>query len=39
VACRAGALRLARVQRAGKSAMDADAFLRGTPVAAGARFQ
>ncbi|MEL0011901.1 MAG: methionyl-tRNA formyltransferase [Alphaproteobacteria bacterium] len=39
VACRAGALRLARVQRAGKSAMDADAFLRGTPVAEGARFQ
>ncbi|MBP0446273.1 methionyl-tRNA formyltransferase [Roseomonas sp. SSH11] len=36
VACGGGtALRLARVQRAGRAAMDADAFLRGSPVPAG----
>ncbi len=33
VACGTGALRLARVQRAGRASMPADAFLRGTPVA------
>ena len=35
VACGAGALRLVRVQRAGRSPMMADAFLRGTPITAG----
>jgi methionyl-tRNA formyltransferase len=37
VACGTGALRLTRVQLAGRGAMDADAFLRGHPLAAGAR--
>ena len=37
VACGEGALRLTRVQRAGKAAMDAQALLRGFPVAAGTR--
>jgi methionyl-tRNA formyltransferase len=37
VACGAGALRLTRVQLAGRAPLDADAFLRGRPVAAGAR--
>ena len=31
-----GALRLTRLQRAGGKAMDADAFLRGYPIATGA---
>ncbi len=35
VACRDGALRLIRLQRPGKAAMDAAALLRGFPVAAG----
>ncbi len=35
VACGTGALRLARVQLAGRPAMAADAFLRGHPVPAG----
>lgn len=35
VAAGQGALRLRRVQRAGRPAMDAGAFLRGTPVIAG----
>jgi methionyl-tRNA formyltransferase len=35
VACGAGALRLVRVQAPGRSAMDAAAFLRGTPVPPG----
>jgi methionyl-tRNA formyltransferase len=35
VACGEGALRLLRVQRAGRAPMAADAFLRGTPVPAG----
>ncbi len=35
IACGTGALRLARVQRAGRAPMPADAFLRGTPVAVG----
>ena len=38
VACGQGAIRLTRIQRAGKAAMDADVFLRGTPVAPGTRF-
>jgi methionyl-tRNA formyltransferase len=37
VACGVGALRLTRVQLAGRAAMDTDAFLRGHPLAAGAR--
>ena len=37
VACGAGALRLVTLQRAGKGAMDAGAFLRGFPVPRGAR--
>jgi len=37
VACGAGALRLTRVQLAGRAAMDADAFLRGHSLAAGVR--
>ena len=35
VACGSGALRLTRVQLAGRPAMAADAFLRGHPVPAG----
>lgn len=35
IACGSGALRLERLQRAGKGAMDADAFLRGFPLAEG----
>jgi len=35
VACREGAIRIILLQRAGKQAMRADEFLRGTPVAAG----
>ena len=34
IACGAGAVRLTQVQRAGKQAMSADDFLRGTPVKA-----
>lgn len=37
VACGTGALRLTRVQAAGRAAMDAAAFLRGHPVPAGTR--
>jgi len=37
IACGAGAIRLERLQRPGKAAMAADAFLRGFPVPAGAR--
>jgi methionyl-tRNA formyltransferase len=37
VACGSGALRLTRVQLAGRSAMPADAFLRGHTVPAGTR--
>lgn len=37
IACGTGAVRLVQVQRAGKAAMDAGRFLRGNPVAAGAR--
>jgi methionyl-tRNA formyltransferase len=35
VACGEGALSIGRIQRAGKAAMDAEAFLRGNPVARG----
>ena len=35
IACGDGAVRLLQVQRAGKAAMSADVFLRGTPVPAG----
>ena len=35
VACRDGAIRVIQLQRAGKQAMKADDFLRGTPVAPG----
>ncbi|MDH3740759.1 MAG: methionyl-tRNA formyltransferase, partial [Hyphomicrobiales bacterium] len=38
IACGAGAIRPAILQRAGKGAMDRSAFLRGFPVAAGTRF-
>ena len=37
IACSEGAVRLTRVQREGKGPQDADAFLRGVPVAAGTR--
>ncbi|HEX3700206.1 MAG TPA: methionyl-tRNA formyltransferase [Phenylobacterium sp.] len=37
VACGAGAVRLLRVQREGRGAQDAGAFLRGSPVAPGTR--
>jgi methionyl-tRNA formyltransferase len=35
VACGQGAVRLLRVQREGRGAQDAEAFLRGSPLAAG----
>ncbi|MGH6664439.1 MAG: methionyl-tRNA formyltransferase, partial [Pseudolabrys sp.] len=35
IACGDGAVRLIQVQRAGKQPMNADEFLRGTPVKAG----
>ena len=35
VACGRGGLAILRLQRAGRAAMDADAFLRGSPIAAG----
>ena len=35
IACGSGALRLERLQRAGRGAMDASAFLRGFPLAGG----
>ena len=38
VACGHGALRLTRVQLAGRAAMDAEAFLRGHKIAAGTSF-
>jgi methionyl-tRNA formyltransferase len=37
VACGGGAIRLLQLQRAGKQAMMAEEFLRGTPIAAGTR--
>jgi methionyl-tRNA formyltransferase len=37
VACGAGAVRLLRLQRAGREAMGAEAFLRGLPLPAGTR--
>jgi len=39
VACGEGAVRLLKVQRAGKGPVDADAFLRGARVSAGDRFE
>lgn len=38
VACESGALRLVRLQRSGRSAMDGAAFLRGYPIPAGTVF-
>jgi methionyl-tRNA formyltransferase len=38
VQCGKGALRLLVLQREGKGRMPADAFLRGFPISAGARF-
>lgn len=38
VACGTGAVRLLRVQRAGRAAMEAEAYLRGQAVPKGARF-
>jgi methionyl-tRNA formyltransferase len=38
VACGDGALRLLELQRAGKQPLKAEAFLRGSPIAAGSRF-
>ena len=35
IACGAGAIRLLKLQREGKGAMEADDFLRGFPIAAG----
>ena len=37
IACGAGALRLTRLQRSGRAAMDAEAFLRGYPLPPGTR--
>ena len=37
IACGEGAVRLLRAQREGRAAQDAEAFLRGFPLAAGAR--
>ncbi|HMT44513.1 MAG TPA: methionyl-tRNA formyltransferase, partial [Chakrabartia sp.] len=37
IACNPGALRVTRIQRAGKSAMSADELLRGFPIPAGTR--
>ena len=37
VACGTGAVRITRLQRAGRAAQDADTFLRGMPLEAGAR--
>ncbi len=39
VGCGEGAVRLLRLQRAGKGAMEADAFLRGTPIEKGRRLK
>ncbi|MDE2790847.1 MAG: methionyl-tRNA formyltransferase [Paracoccaceae bacterium] len=38
VRCGVGAIRLLSLQRSGRRALDADDFLRGVPIAAGARF-
>lgn len=39
IACGAGAIRLARLQRPGRAAMAAEAFLRGLPIPAGTRLE
>jgi len=38
IACGTGAIRLTRLQRPGKGPMDADDFLRGTPIPKGTQF-
>ena len=38
IACGSGAIRVTQLQRAGKAAMSADEFLRGTPLPRGTRF-
>ena len=37
VACGTGAVRIVELQRAGRTAMKVQEFLRGTPIAAGTR--
>jgi methionyl-tRNA formyltransferase len=37
IACGSGAVRLLRLQREGKAALDADAFLRGVALPVGTR--
>ena len=39
IACGRGAVRLTRLQREGRGMMEADEFLRGTPVPAGTRLR
>ncbi|MCA4918018.1 MAG: methionyl-tRNA formyltransferase [Roseomonas sp.] len=39
IACGEGAIRLARLQRPGRAAMAAEAFLRGLPIPAGSRLE
>jgi methionyl-tRNA formyltransferase len=39
IACGEGAVRLLKVQREGRAALDGEAFVRGQPVPAGARLQ
>lgn len=39
VKCGSGAVRILRVQREGRQPMSAEAFLKGTPIRAGARFR
>jgi methionyl-tRNA formyltransferase len=39
IACGESAVRVLELQRSGRQPMSADAFLRGTPLAAGARLQ
>ncbi|MFM7691972.1 MAG: methionyl-tRNA formyltransferase, partial [Alphaproteobacteria bacterium] len=39
IACGQGALRLQRLQRPGRAAMAAEAFLRGLPISAGTRLE
>jgi methionyl-tRNA formyltransferase len=39
IACGEGAIRLARLQRPGRAAMPAEAFLRGLPIPAGTRLE
>jgi methionyl-tRNA formyltransferase len=39
IACGEGAIRLTRLQRPGRAAMPAEAFLRGLPIPAGTRLE